>query len=56
MFLKESNSIDFAHKIDRLRILSLKETCRLQAKAIFPVLVDCVKSYFNNTLPDLSWI
>jgi transposase len=38
------------------RILSLKETCRLKAKATFPVLVDCVKSYFQNRLPDLSWI
>jgi transposase len=38
------------------RILSLKENCRLKAKATFPVLVDCVKSYFQNLLPDLSWI
>jgi len=38
------------------RILSLKETCRLKAKATFPVLVDCVKSYFQNSLPDMSWI
>lgn len=38
------------------RILSLKETCRLRATATFPVLVDCVKSYFKNKQPDLSWI
>ena len=38
------------------RILSLKESCRLKAKATFPVLVDCIKSYFQNTTPDLSWI
>jgi transposase len=38
------------------RILSLKETCRLKAKATFPVLVDCVKSYFQSSPPDLSWI
>ena len=38
------------------RILSLKETCRLKAKPTFPVLVDCVKSFFKNALPDLSWI
>lgn len=38
------------------RILSFKETCRLKAKATFPVLVECVKSYFLNSLPDLSWI
>jgi transposase len=38
------------------RILSFRETCRLKAKATFPVLVDCLKSYFNNTPLDLSWI
>jgi transposase len=38
------------------RILSLKETCRLKAKATFPVLIDCVNSYFHKKQPDLSWI
>ena len=38
------------------RILSFKETCRLKAMATFPVLVDCVKAYFQKTSPDLSWI
>jgi transposase len=38
------------------RILSVKETCRLKAKTTFPVLVDCIKSYFNNSTPDFSWI
>lgn len=38
------------------RILSLKETCRIKAKTTFPVLVDCIKSYFQNSVPDLSWI
>ena len=38
------------------RILSFKETCRLKATSTFPVLADCVKSYFQNTMPDLSWI
>jgi transposase len=38
------------------RILSFRETCRLKAKATFPILVDCIKSYFQNKLPDLSWI
>lgn len=38
------------------RILSLKETCRLQAKSTFPFLVDCVTSYFRNSGPNLSWI
>jgi transposase len=38
------------------RILSLKETCRLNAKSTFPVLVYCIKSYFRNSMPALSWI
>ena len=38
------------------RILSLKETCRLQAKSTFLALVECFQALFNNTLPDLSWI
>ena len=38
------------------RILSFKETCRLKSKATFPVLVNCVKSYFQNSPPELSWI
>jgi transposase len=38
------------------RILSFKETCRLKAKATFPVLVECVTSYFHKSQPDLSWI
>ena len=38
------------------RILSLKETCRIREKATFPILVDCIKAYFRNLTPDLSWI
>jgi transposase len=38
------------------RILSLRETCRIKAKATFPVLVDCVKAYFKKSIPDLAWI
>ena len=38
------------------RVLSFRETCRLKAKTTFPVLVDCIKSYFKNSQPDLSWI
>jgi transposase len=38
------------------RILSLKETCRLQAKQTFPFLVECITSYFRNSEPNLSWI
>lgn len=38
------------------RILSLRQTCRLQGRATFPVLVDAVNSYFQGTTPDLAWI
>ena len=38
------------------RILSLKETCRLNAKPTFPFLVECVTSYFRNSSPNLAWI
>ncbi len=38
------------------RILSLKETCRLHARATYAVLVDAVTSFFQSQQPDLSWI
>jgi transposase len=38
------------------RILSLKETCRLKGKSTFKVLVDCIKSFFQGSTPDLAWI
>ena len=38
------------------RILSLKETCRLQARATYAVLVDAITSFFHGQQPDLSWI
>ena len=38
------------------RILSLKETCRLQAKSTFQVLLDCIRAYLSNSAPDLAWI
>jgi transposase len=38
------------------RILALKETCRLQAKVTYAVLVDAVASLFKRQLPDLGWI
>jgi transposase len=38
------------------RILSLKETCRLHARATYTVLVDAVSSFFHGQQPDLSWI
>ena len=38
------------------RILSFKETCRLRAKATFPLLVDLLRSYMTGNQPNLSWI
>ena len=38
------------------RILSLTETCRLQARATYAVLVDAITSFFSGQQPDLSWI
>jgi transposase len=38
------------------RILSLRETCRLQAKSTYTVLVEAVTSFFQDHQPDLSWI
>jgi transposase len=38
------------------RILSLKETCRLHARATYAVLVDAVTRFFDGQRPDLSWI
>jgi transposase len=38
------------------RILSLKETCRLHARATYAVLVDAVTRFFQGQPPDLSWI
>jgi transposase len=38
------------------RILSLKETCRLQAGSTYAVLVDAVTHFFQGQPPDLSWI
>src|SRR5262249_15146536 len=38
------------------RILSLKETCRLHARATYGVLVEAVRSLFFHRPPDLGWI
>jgi transposase len=38
------------------RILSLKETCRLQARATYAVLVEAVTCFFHGQLPELSWM
>jgi len=38
------------------RILSLKETCRLQARSTYTVLVEAVSSLFTGEQPELAWI
>jgi Transposase IS66 family len=38
------------------RILSLKETCRLQARSTYTVLVDAVRCYFHGQLPNTAWL
>src|SRR4029450_8996190 len=38
------------------RIVSLKETCRLQARSTYTVLVDAVTRLFHGQERDLSWM
>lgn len=38
------------------RILSLRQTCRLQGSRTYPVLVNAVESFFSGKHPDLAWI
>jgi transposase len=38
------------------RILSLRQTCRLQGKSTFEVLEDAMNCYFKNQKPDPGWI
>ena len=38
------------------RSLSLKETCRLHARATYTVLVDATTRFFHGQQPDLAWI
>ena len=38
------------------RILSLKETCRLQARSTYAVLVDAVSKLFTGQPPDVAWL
>jgi transposase len=38
------------------RILSLRQTCRLQKKSTYNVLVDALHSHFTQLKPDLGWI
>ena len=38
------------------RILSLKQTCRMRAIPVFPILVNAIDAYFKEQNPDLRWI
>jgi len=38
------------------RILSLRQTCRLRGKSIFPVLVDAMTAFFAGTSPETAWV
>lgn len=38
------------------RILSVKQTCRIKAQPVFPILVDAIRSYFNEQQPNLGWL
>nr|WP_321467004.1 hypothetical protein [uncultured Desulfobulbus sp.] len=38
------------------RIVPLRQTCRLQGKSSFHVLVDAMDAFFKDQQPDLEWI
>jgi transposase len=38
------------------RIMSLRQTCRIQARRTFPILVDAFKAWLNRSAPDVSFI
>jgi transposase len=38
------------------RIMSLRQTCRIQTRRTFPVLVDALQAWLNRSSPDLSFI
>lgn len=38
------------------RILTLRHTCRLRVRKLFPVLVNAVQCFFKELNPDLAWI
>jgi transposase len=38
------------------RVLSLKQTCRMRAIPVFPILVDAIDAYFKEQKPNLQWI
>ncbi|MDR2820356.1 MAG: transposase [Desulfovibrio sp.] len=37
-------------------ILSLRQTCRLRGKRVYPVLVDAMQAFLRGIEPDLAWI
>jgi len=38
------------------RILSLKQTCRMRALPVFPILAEAIDAYFKDQSPNLGWI
>ena len=38
------------------RILSIKQTCRIKAQPVFPILVDAISAYFKEQQPNLGWL
>lgn len=38
------------------RILSLRQTCRIRALPVFPILVNAIDAYFKDQIPDLQWV
>lgn len=38
------------------RILSVKQTCRIKAQPMFPILVDAIGAYFKEQQPNLGWL
>ena len=38
------------------RILSLRQTCNIRKRPLFPELVHALSSYFKDELPALGWI
>lgn len=38
------------------RILSVKQTCRIKAQPMFPILVDAIGAYFKEQQPNLRWL
>jgi transposase len=38
------------------RILSLRQTCRIQGRRTFPALVEAMSAAFQDQAPDVGWI